>query len=227
MYVAIPTKGRPSTTTYKLLGDIPFTHFVEPQDMAAYQAAGVPNLQEISDNDKGITFVRNYILDWGHVQGHKWLWIMDDDVNGFGVAKAGKTIKGDHNVLTQFHKAVEQFKFPVNGLNYCQYAWSYSTKKQASPSTNVHLRYAHCCISQRSVGVIALTGRKTETSPCWPSNIQMASSLIFTLGSTALASAPMQVACSTSISKNVMRSGRNVLSTIGRHLPNSSRRRIA
>ena len=58
MHVAIPTKGRPSTATYKLLGDIPFTHFVEPQDMAAYQAAGVPNLQEIPDNDKGITFVQ-------------------------------------------------------------------------------------------------------------------------------------------------------------------------
>lgn len=130
MQVAIPTKGRPATTTYKLLGDIPFTHFVEPQDMAAYKAAKVPNLQEIPDNDKGITFVRNYILDWGHVCGHKWLWIMDDDINGFGVAKAGKTIKGNHNVLKQFHKAVEQFKFPVNGLNYCQYAWSYSTKKQ-------------------------------------------------------------------------------------------------
>lgn len=130
MHVAIPSKGRPNTLTYKLLGDIPFTHFVEPQDEAAYKAANVPNIHVIPADDKGITFVRNHILDWAHISKHHWLWIMDDDVSGFGTAKAGKTIKGDYNVLIDFHAAVKQFKFPVNGLNYCQYAWSYSTKKQ-------------------------------------------------------------------------------------------------
>lgn len=129
MHIAIPTKGRPTTKTYRLLGDIPFTHFVEPQDEPLYRAENVPNLQVIPDNDKGITFVRNYILDWAMVAGHKWLWIMDDDVTGFGTAKAGKTIKGDHTVLTDFHTVASKLKFPVNGLNYCQYAWSYSTKK--------------------------------------------------------------------------------------------------
>ena len=129
MHVIIPSKGRPSTKTYKLLGDIPFTHLVEPQDEAAYKAANVPNLCVIPKNDQGIAYVRNYLLHYAQIQGFDWVWAMDDDVQGFGIAKAGKTIKGDHTVLSSFHADVSQYKFPVNGINYCQHAWSYSTGK--------------------------------------------------------------------------------------------------
>ncbi len=129
MHVAIPSKGRPKTKTYKLLGDIPFSHFVEPQDFQLYQEAGIPNLVTLPANDKGIAFVRNFILDWGRSRNQDWLWVIDDDVTGFGIAKAGKTIKGDSAVLLDFHKKVDSFKFPVNGINYCQYAWSYSNGK--------------------------------------------------------------------------------------------------
>ena len=130
MHVCIPSKGRPTTTAYKLLqaASIPFTTFVEPQDAAAYKAAAVPNLQILPANDQGIAYVRNYILDWARQTSNDWIWMMDDDVTGFGTAKAGKTIKGDATVLQQVHQRVAPHRFPVNGINYCQYAWSYSTK---------------------------------------------------------------------------------------------------
>jgi len=131
MHTCIPSKGRPQTATYKLLqaASIPFTIIVEPQDAAAYKAANVPNLHVLPDNDQGIAYVRNYMLDWARSQKIDWLWMIDDDVSGFGTAKAGKTIKGDASVLTAFYDAVKQYRFPLNGINYCQYAWSYSTGK--------------------------------------------------------------------------------------------------
>jgi len=130
MHVCIPSKGRPTTAAYKLLQavNIPFTIFVEPQDIIAYNAAAVPNLHPLPANNKGIAYVRNYIIDWARQSKIEWIWMMDDDVSGFGTAKAGKTIKGDANVLAQIHQRVAPLKFPVNGMNYCQYAWSYSTK---------------------------------------------------------------------------------------------------
>lgn len=132
MHVFIPSKARAKTSTYKLLqaAGHQVTHFVEPQDKAAYQAAEVPGLHVLPANDQGIAFVRNHMLDTARKQGIKWFWMVDDDVNGFGTAKAGKTIKGTAQVLTDFHSKVEEYKFPINGINYCQYAWSYSTSKK-------------------------------------------------------------------------------------------------
>ena len=132
MNICIPTKGRPNTVAYKLFEEVglPFCHFVEPQDHKAYKEAGVPNLQVIPENDKGISYVRNFILSFARKNKIDWIWVVDDDVKGFGIAKAGKTIKGDATVLVDFYKKVKPYKFPVNGLNYCQYAWSYSMKKK-------------------------------------------------------------------------------------------------
>lgn len=131
IHIAIPSKGRPKTKTHTLLPlpDCKVTHFVEPQETAAYAVAGVPNIVTLPENDQGIAYVRNFILDWAASNRVTWLWVIDDDVNGFGTAKAGKTIKGDHQVLVDFQAKAEQYKFPVNGINYCQYAWSYSAQK--------------------------------------------------------------------------------------------------
>lgn len=127
--VYVPSKGRPNTKTYKLFDghDFDVIHVVEPQDYDAYRASGVPNLVALPDNDQGIVFVRNFILDHAKKTNKEWVWMIDDDVQGFGYAKDGKTIKGTAAVLSDFHASIERYKFPLNGINYCQYAWAYST----------------------------------------------------------------------------------------------------
>jgi len=129
--VFIPSKGRPSTKTHTLLDPKQFKvyHIVEPQDYAAYAAANLPNIIQLPENNQGIAYVRNFTIEHGKSLGVQWLWVIDDDVSGFGTAKAGKTIKGTSQVLTDFYQRVEQYRFPLNGINYCQYAWSYSTGK--------------------------------------------------------------------------------------------------
>jgi hypothetical protein len=127
MIITIATKGRPQTKSYLHYQkfDIPVFHFVEPQDEAAYVAAKVPNLVVIPDNNRGLWYVRNFILEWARKSNHKWIWMNDDDVKGFGIATKGKTVNQDANVLIDIYKMVEPYKYPASGLNYCQHAWSY------------------------------------------------------------------------------------------------------
>ena len=130
MHVCIPSKGRPTTSTYKLLSaaNIEFTHFVEPQDKSSYNSQNVPNVHILPESNQGIAYVRNYMLDWAQKNKHEWTWMIDDDVNGFGVAVQGKAITQNANVLIEFYEHVASYRFPVNGMNYRQYAWTYSTK---------------------------------------------------------------------------------------------------
>lgn len=130
MLVCIPSKGRPATQSYKLYAavGIEYRHFVEPQDQAAYEAAGTPNLVVLPENDKGIAYVRNYVINWAKKNNKEWIWMNDDDVKGFGIAIKGKTINQDAKVLLEVHAAVEKYKYPLNGLNYVQHAWSYSKR---------------------------------------------------------------------------------------------------
>jgi hypothetical protein len=130
-HVFIPSKGRPATQAYNLFNNNNFsvTHVVEPADKLAYQQANVPNLLVLPESNQGIAYVRNYILEHSRSIGAQWIWMVDDDVQGFGYAKQGKTIKGTSDILSSFQARVSPYKFPLNGINYCQYAWSYSNGK--------------------------------------------------------------------------------------------------
>lgn len=131
MLALIPSKGRPLTKTYKLLkqSGIPFAHLVEPQDAPAYHAAGVPSIVTIPANDQGIAYVRNFALDYAKSQSTDWLWLIDDDVDRFALAVNGKTNDTPAaSSLLDFHQVAQRYNFPVNGINYRQYAWSYSKK---------------------------------------------------------------------------------------------------
>lgn len=63
MIVCIPTKGRTQTKTYKLFENVGIKvyHFIEPQEIETYD---VPNKINIKKNNKGIGYVRNFILQW-------------------------------------------------------------------------------------------------------------------------------------------------------------------
>lgn len=122
MIVCIPSKGRPHTKTYKLFEDEGYTvyHFVEPQELAKYD---VPNVVSIEQNDQGVTYVRNFMLNWCKDNGHDWAWICDDDVSGFGIYN-GKTVKTGARILKDIETKAKVLPFEVVGMNYAQYAWT-------------------------------------------------------------------------------------------------------
>ena len=63
MICFIPTKGRLNTKTYKLFEQvgIKVKHFIEPQEIELYN---VPNKVNIQKNNGGISYVRNFMLNY-------------------------------------------------------------------------------------------------------------------------------------------------------------------
>ena len=63
MICFIPTKNRVNTKTYKLFQDvgIEVKHFIEPKEIENYN---VPNKVSILENNKGIGYVRNFMLEY-------------------------------------------------------------------------------------------------------------------------------------------------------------------
>lgn len=143
--VCIPSKGRPRTWTYTWLQEHGYNvyHFVEPQDEREYREAGVPNLVVIPDNDRGLMYVRNYILDWAREGGNEWIWILDDDITHLGIAIDGKSHIIQAKALDILFENVQKYRFPVNGINYRQYAWSASKGKQRYA---INSKVADCCV---------------------------------------------------------------------------------
>ena len=62
--VCVPSKGRPNTLIHKKFFNtdkFEVYFFVEPADYDKYD---VENKVNIEATDRGVSFVRNYILDW-------------------------------------------------------------------------------------------------------------------------------------------------------------------
>jgi hypothetical protein len=121
MIVCIPSKGRTNTQTHKLFdkAGIKAYHFIEPQEIKSYS---VPNKINIEKNNQGISYVRNFILDWAKANDHEWIIMCDDDVQDFGIYN-GKTIKTDANIWHEIFEKARLLPFELIGIQYRQHAW--------------------------------------------------------------------------------------------------------
>lgn len=139
MICCIPTKGRPSTKTYELFesAGIDVYHFVEPQDVNKYSEQ--PNVVSIQKNDKGISYARNFILDWAKENNQEWIVVCDDDVSGFGVYDGGNR-KMDASVWLDILEKVKGLPFELVGINYRQHAWHEKT------SVSINRKLAEVCV---------------------------------------------------------------------------------
>ena len=143
MIACIPSKGRPKTETWKLFGEAEIVphHFVEPQDVAAYEAEGAPNIVDIGANDQGIVFVRNFILDWATEREEASIIMSDDDVDGFVRydPASGKTIKCGAEIWHEIDEKMQRLPFEMAGINYAQHCW-HETKP-----VSVNRKWAEVC----------------------------------------------------------------------------------
>jgi hypothetical protein len=124
LFCFIPTKSRLDTNTYKLFDavGIKVYHFIEPQEFNKYQ---IPNKINIGEDDKGITFVRNFMLNYAKNMNLEWVIFCDDDVKNFGYfcQKTKKTITSGASIWLDILEKVKILPFEMVGINYCQYAW--------------------------------------------------------------------------------------------------------
>lgn len=136
--VCIGTKGRPHTKTYKLFdGLFKVYHFIEPQDFDKYD---VPNKINIEKNDKGIAYMRNFVLKWCKKNKHDWMILADDDIDRFGVSKGTKTIDKGAIIWEEIYNKVKTLPYEQYGINYSQFAWSET--KQIS----INCKFVDCCV---------------------------------------------------------------------------------
>jgi hypothetical protein len=102
--------------------------FVEPQEFEEY-AESYPELGvfNIGQNDRGLPFVRQYMLEYALKIGAYLYWNLDDDVKLYEVIE-GKCVPADYTVLYKAQQFFENDNEVAQaGLEYRQFAWS-STK---------------------------------------------------------------------------------------------------
>lgn len=128
--IYVPTKGRADRLrTLRLLLDdgLAFRAVVEPQDAAAYRAAGVPpeRLAVLPDNDQGLAAARNWVLADALSRGLGWFWMLDDDITRFGTVAAGRFTAAAPSVVLAGAQAVfaDRPALAQAALEYQQFAW--------------------------------------------------------------------------------------------------------
>jgi len=138
MICFIPSKGRSNTKTYKLFKEVGINviHFIEPQELDLYE---VPNKVSILENNKGIGYVRNFMLDYAKKNNHDWVIICDDDVTSFGIYN-GKTTKINASIWFEIYNKVKDLPFELIGINYTQHAWHEKTKY------SINKKFAEVCV---------------------------------------------------------------------------------
>lgn len=119
--IFVPSKGRPDSTTLRLLTGLPVRVVVEPQDRAAY-AAAQPSVEQfvLPKSNQGIAFVRQWILD----RADDWYWMLDDDITAFFRVEGKRCVKCPP---AEALLAGQQAAVPTVGqvaLEYQQFAWS-------------------------------------------------------------------------------------------------------
>lgn len=138
MICFIPSKNRPQTKTYKLFNDVGIQvfHFLEPQEYDKYD---VPNKVSILENNKGIGYVRNFMLNYAKQNKIDWVIMCDDDVTSFGIYN-GKTIKQDAGIWHKIFEKVKSLPFELIGINYTQHAWHEKT------SYSINAKFLEVCV---------------------------------------------------------------------------------
>jgi hypothetical protein len=81
----------------------------------------------------GVTYVRNFMLDYAKKNNEEWVIFCDDDVTAFGIYK-NKTIKKGASIWFEILEKAKKLPFELIGINYTQFAWlekdSYSVNKK-------------------------------------------------------------------------------------------------
>ena len=87
----------------------------------------------------GITYVRNFILEFAQKNKIRRYWALDDDLNNFYHREEKKMIKNDIMVLEKTEEQFDGEGYGIYGLEYQQFAW-------AASKDRVENSYVDCCV---------------------------------------------------------------------------------
>lgn len=124
--VFIPSKGRPDSV---LVNKILQTSYVvvEPQERLIYeQKIGKGRLVVLPENNQGIGYVRQFILNHARAAGYDWYWMLDDDISAFYKTRNSKLekISGEQALCAGEEVISKAGLVGQASLEYAQFAWS-------------------------------------------------------------------------------------------------------
>lgn len=137
----IPSKGRPKARLPTLLPGS--TIVVEPQEYATYKSCHpMSEIIVLPENNKGIAYVRNFILNHCRENNYKWFWMFDDDIGAFYQTVNRRLINIDASaalLLAQDSILSGSGNIGQASLEYAQFAWS--------PARPVKLSSGYCDVA--------------------------------------------------------------------------------
>jgi hypothetical protein len=123
--VFVPSKGRPDSVLINKLLQTSYV-VIEPQDRLIYEnKIGKGRLVILPENDRGIGYVRQFILERCRALGG-WYWMLDDDISSFYRTENSKLIKIDPEkaLCAAEDLILKQSNVGQAALEYAQFAWS-------------------------------------------------------------------------------------------------------
>lgn len=154
--IFVPSKGRAHTSKFLQMSQeagVPVNLVIEKEEAATYQAKfPLHKIIVLSESNKGITYVRNFIKKYVEDNSVYYHWMIDDDVNNFYIRLGTRMVRtGFREVL---NKAEEQFgsRFGIAALDYQQIAWSatYDLQKDG---------YAEVCVLTNNISTFGMRYR--------------------------------------------------------------------
>lgn len=122
--VYVLSKGRAgfASTCEMLEGIIPYTLLTLPEEEATYRKH-YPHATILAKQRTGMTIgeVRNCIIDHARTQGHRWIWMIDDDIEALCDSRNRKQ---PVTMLHDMEPLIKQSPASMVGLEYATYAWA-------------------------------------------------------------------------------------------------------
>jgi hypothetical protein len=132
LYIYVTTKGRyENCKTVDLIGNYKNLYIiVEPQEYQQYRNKYQDfNIIQLTENNKGLSFARNFIKIHSEENNIEDYWVLDDDISYFYEREGTKLNRIDFETcLNNSRKFFNENKIAVGGLEYRQYAWSASKR---------------------------------------------------------------------------------------------------
>ena len=129
--VYILSKGRTDGATMKLLDKIGLKYYlvVEPQEYMKYSSTlkiDPARLVPLLDNDRGVSFARNYCKRHSKLKGHAFHWQIDDNIQNFCIRQNNKNVKYEGvNLLAAAEHVMNQFD-NVGILGLCHVGFAFA-----------------------------------------------------------------------------------------------------
>jgi hypothetical protein len=138
--VFVPSRHRADTaTTPDLLhaSGVPHRIVVEPHDADAYvERYGADRVMVLDDDERGIAYARNFIMDYARAAGTPYVWMIDDDMRRFRIRRKGKRIEIPASVALAFMELVSDSFSNVAGASVMNSAFAFGYDRKPPVGLN-------------------------------------------------------------------------------------------